>query len=236
MPSPIPTMELLRDVFVLYANFMRELATIEKEHQFNFSELQNVLSAKSEDFFPSLIALDPKVQLAFLATIGKLLSISKEFQNPMALRASDKLSFAEKPDPIISELEIAIGPTKITSSPTDLDKELVERCAHKDYHDTLTNALAVLEDRMRSKLNVGREYFGEKLINLAFNPEKGRLALGETSAGKEGTYLLFKGAFSFFRNPPAHTLSLDEGRNAALKVTCLVDLLIKLVAKARLQY
>ena len=60
------------------------------------------------------------------------------------------------------------------------------------------------------------------------------MTLGETSAERQGVYLLFKGAFSFLRNPPSHTLSVDPGRNAALKVMALVDLLIKLIDQADL--
>jgi len=227
------TLELLRDILKLYGNFIRELAEIEQLHDFNFSELQNVFGGPdSTDFYSSLMQQDPKMQLAFISTFGKFALLSKDFQNAMAFRATEKMSFAEKLDEIVAGLESATGASTITTQPTDIDRQLIERCAHKDYHDTVTNAFPLLEDRMRSKLDVGREYSGDQLVNLAFNPDSGRLSLGTTSPEKQGIYLLFKGAFSFLRNPPSHTLGVDEGRNAALKIITLIDLLIKLVDKA----
>jgi len=236
MRSARETLELLRDILMLYGNFVHELAEIEMKHNFNFSELQNVLGGPDAPaFYSSLMKLDPKMQLAFVSVMGKFVPLSKELQNALALKASDKLSFAEKLNDTVADLENATGVSLITSRPTDLDKHLVEKCAYKDYHDTVTNAFALLEDKMRSKLGVGREYFGDDLITLAFSPEKGRLTLGATSAERQGTCLLFRGAFSFLRNPPSHTLGVDEGRNAALKVTHMVDLLIKLVDSADLR-
>lgn len=230
------TLELLRDIFRLYGNFIRELAEIERIHDFNFSELQKVLGGPdSTTFYSSLMQQDPKMQLAFISTIGKFASLSKEFQNAMALRATDKLAFAGKLDDIVADLESGTGASTITSHPTDVDIQLIERCAQKDYHDTITNAFPLLEDRMRSKLAVGREYSGDQLVNLAFNTDSGRLNLGTTAAEKQGIYLLFKGAFSFLRNPSSHTLGVDEGRNAALKVTYFVDLLIKFIDKTSLR-
>lgn len=236
MPPARQTLELLRDVLRLFANFVREVGEIEKEHDFNFSELQKVLGGPdSTAFFSSLMELDPRVQLSFLRVIAKYTTLSKELQNPMALKATDKLGLAEKLDDLVADLEAGIGVSKKTSRPTDLDKQLVYRCAGKDYHDVVTNSFALLEDRIRSKLGVGREQFGEELVNLAFNPSKGKLVLGETPSEREGIYLLFRGAFSFLRNPPSHTLGVDEGRNAALKLMDMVDLLVKLIDKASLE-
>lgn len=236
MRSARETLELLRDILRLYRNFVRGLVEIEREDDSNFSELENVLGGSdSAVFFTSLMGLDSKIQLGFVSAMGKFVPLSKDFQNALALGTSEKMSFVEKLDAILADLEGAIGISRIASRPADLDKQLVERCTHKDYHDTVTNAFALLEDKMRSKLGIGREYSGEELIPLTFNPEKGRLTLGATSAERQGIYLLFRGAFSFLRNPPSHTLSVDEGRNAALKVAYMVDLLIKLVDKADLR-
>jgi len=236
VPPAKQTLELLRDVFRLMANFVREAGVLEKEHSFNFSELPNVLGGPdSSAFFASLMELDQKTQLSFVKFLGKYATVSKDLQNPLALKATDKLALATKLDDLIVDLERAVGVSKISNIPTDLDAQLLDRCAGKDYHDVVTNAFALLEDKIRHKLGVGREHFGEKLIDLAFNTYKGKLVLGQTLAEKEGIYLLFKGAFSFLRNPPSHTLNVDEGRNAALKLMQMVDLLIKLIDKADLR-
>jgi uncharacterized protein (TIGR02391 family) len=230
------TLELLRDVLRLMANFVRETGLLEKEHGFNLSELQNPVGGPdSSTFITSLIQLDQKTQLSFLNFLGKYAALSKDLQNPLALKAADKLALAGKLDVLIADLEGSVGVSRISRVPTDLDPRLVDRCAGKDYHDVVTNAFALLEDEIRQKLGVGREQFGGSLIDLAFSPDKGGLVLGQTPAEKEGIYLLFKGAFSFLRNPPSHTLNVDEGRNAALKLIHRIDLLIKLVDKANLR-
>jgi hypothetical protein len=72
----------------------------------------------------------------------------------MALKATNKLGLAEKLDDLVADLEAGIGVSKKTSRPTDLDKQLVCRCAGKDYPDVVTNCFALLEDRIRSKLGV----------------------------------------------------------------------------------
>ena len=64
--------------------------------------------------------LDPKMQLAFVSTIGQFVPLSKEFQNALSLRASDKMSFAMKLDNIVTDLENAVGAGTITSQPTVL--------------------------------------------------------------------------------------------------------------------
>ena len=99
----------------------------------------------------------------------------------------------------------------------------------------MTNAFPLLEDRIREKAGADRSCCGDKLIDFALNPESGRLILGDSAAEREGAYFLFKGAMRFLRNPPSHTLTVtvDEGRNAAIKVMYMVDLLIKLLDKAR---
>jgi len=233
MPPARQTLELLRDVLRIYANFVRETAEVEKEHDFDFTELQNLFGkTDSSTFFSSLSKLDPKVQVAFISTMGRIAVLAKETQNPLALKPADKLSLAEKLDATVYDLENAVGVSKVTSKPTDLDKQLVERCAKKDYHDTVTNAFALLEDKMRERIGEGRESYGEQLVNLCFNPDSGRLILGQTESERQGIYLLFRGAFSFLRNAPSHTLTIDEDRNAAPKVMHMVDLLMKLVEKA----
>jgi hypothetical protein len=78
MPPARQTLELLRDVLRLLSNFVREVGEIEKEHDFNFSDLQNVLSGPdSTAFFSSLMELDPRIRLSFLRVIAKYTTLSK---------------------------------------------------------------------------------------------------------------------------------------------------------------
>lgn len=116
-----------------------------------------------------------------------------------------------------------------------IDSKLYDRCIDKDYHDVLTNAFPILEDRIRAKIGVDKSYYGKKLINHAFNPKTGKLILGETPSEQESIYLLFNGAIGFLRNPTSHSLMEDESNIESFEIICMVDLLLKFVKKAKLR-
>lgn len=116
-----------------------------------------------------------------------------------------------------------------------IDPKLYQRCTNKDYHDVVTNAFPVLEDRIRAKISVDASYSAQKLIDHAFKSETGRLILGETSSEQNALHLLFKGAFGFLRNPPSHRLTGEESNIEAFEIVCMVDLLLRIVDKARLR-
>ncbi len=116
-----------------------------------------------------------------------------------------------------------------------IDPKLYERCKDKDYHDVVTNAFPVLEDRIRAKIGVDPNYSGRRLIDHAFNPNTGKLTLGETQSEREAFYFIFQGALGFLRNPPSHRLTEDESNVEAFEIICMVDLLLRLVDRARLR-
>jgi uncharacterized protein (TIGR02391 family) len=116
-----------------------------------------------------------------------------------------------------------------------IDPKLYERCKDKDYHDVVTNAFPILEDRIRAKIGVDPSYSGRKLIDYAFNPKTGKLTLGETESERESFYFIFRGALGFLRNPPSHRLTEDESNVETFEIICMVDLLLKLVERARLR-
>ena len=114
-----------------------------------------------------------------------------------------------------------------------IDSKLYERCKDKDYHDVVTNAFPILEDRIRAKAGVDPSYSGKRLIDYAFNPNTGKLTLGETKSEREAFYFIFRGALGFLRNPPSHRLTEDEGNIEAFEIICMVDLLLGIVDKAK---
>jgi hypothetical protein len=95
-------------------------------------------------------------------------------------------------------------------------------CVNKNYRDTANNAFPLVEDRLRLKLGVDRGRSGNDLVDYAFNTTSGKLLVGNSSSEQEGVLLLFKGVF-----PPAHTLGIEEGRDAAQS--------LKIIEKARLR-
>lgn len=116
-----------------------------------------------------------------------------------------------------------------------IDPQLFERCKDKDYHDVVTNAFTVLEERIRQKINADPSYTGTRLINHAFHPQNGKLALGETASERESFFFIFRGTLGFLRNPPAHRFTEDESAIEAFEIICIVDLLLRLVKKASLR-
>ena len=133
----------------------------------------------------------------------------------------------EKAPPIVSDI--------LRQCARFIDPKLYERCKDKDYHDIVTNAFPILEDRIRAKIGVGPSYSGQKLIDHAFNPKTGRLILGKIPGEQEAVHLLFKGAIGFLRNPPSHSLTEDESNIEAFEIICMVDLLFRVVDKAQLR-
>jgi len=115
-----------------------------------------------------------------------------------------------------------------------IDPKLYERCKDKDYHDVVTNAFPILEDRIRAKIGVDASYSGRKLIDYAFNPKTGKLTLGETESEREALYFIFQGALGFLRNPPSHRLTEEESNIETFEIICMVDLLLRIVDKAKL--
>jgi hypothetical protein len=73
------------------------------------------------------------------------------------------------------------------------------------------------------------------LIDYAFNPDTGKLTLGETKSEREAFYFIFRGALGFLRNPPSHRITEDESNSEAFEIICMVDLLLRIVDKAELR-
>lgn len=104
-----------------------------------------------------------------------------------------------------------------------IDPQLYELCAGKDYHDVVTNAFTVLEDRIRSKAGLDPSHTGTKLMDEVFNPSTGLLVSGSTHNEREFFYLIFRGAHGFLRNPPSHRITGSESEIEPVEVMCLVD-------------
>jgi len=142
-------------------------------------------------------------------------------------RGSISFDLEEKASPIMSGI--------LRECAKFIDPKLYERCKDKDYHDVVTNAFPILEDRIRAKIGADPSYSGRKLIDEAFNPKTGKLTLGETASEREAFYFIFQGALGFLRNPPSHRLTEEENNTETFEIICMVDLLLKIVDKAKLR-
>jgi len=139
---------------------------------------------------------------------------------------------------IVFELDDTAPPrvsTVLRECENFIDPKLYERCKDKDYHDVVTNAFPILEDRIREKIGVDPSYSGQKLIDHAFHPNTGKLILGKISSERQALHLLFKGAIGFLRNPPSHRLEEDESDIESFEIILMIDLLLRIVDKAKLR-
>jgi uncharacterized protein (TIGR02391 family) len=116
-----------------------------------------------------------------------------------------------------------------------IDSLLFERCKDKDYHDVITNAFVVLEEKIRAKSGAQFDVYGQQLIDYAFNPKSGRLYVGETESERESYFLILRGIFGSFRNPSSHHLTGNESDVESFEIILTVDLLLKLVERARVR-
>jgi len=142
-------------------------------------------------------------------------------------RGAVSFDLEEKAPPIVSSI--------LRECAKFIDPKLYERCKDKDYHDVITNAFPILEDRIRAKIGVGPSYSGKTLIDYAFHYNTGKLILGETSSEREALYFIFRGAIGFLRNPPSHRLTGEESNIETFETICMVDLLLRIVDKAKLR-
>jgi len=170
------------------------------------SDVEGILSGtRYHNFDPPIIGYVKNIQMLGHATIFEL---------------------EEKAPPIISGI--------LRECAKFIDPKLYERCKDKDYHDVVTNAFPILEDKIRAKIGADPSYSGRKLIDYAFNPNTGKLTLGETKSEREAFYFIFQGALGFLRNPPSHRFTEGEGNIEAFEVISMVDLLLRIVDKAKL--
>lgn len=74
-----------------------------------------------------------------------------------------------------------------------------------NYDAAVVEAFKFLEEQLRSILQVSAdEYYGEKLINMAFAQNDGKLQMGRGDSEQKALRNFVSGAYALFRNPAAH--------------------------------
>ena len=121
------------------------------------------------------------------------------------------------------------------------DEELISRCADiltasSNFDRVINQASQVLEDRIRTKSNLGRSFTGIRLINTALNSDstKSVLIVSENNEEHEGFCHICRGIMLAFRNPTHHYLSDSFEREDALKFTTFIDNLLQIVDKCKI--
>ena len=86
-----------------------------------------------------------------------------------------------------------------------LDDAVVDLLKDKQYDAAVVAAFKHLDSQLQKTLKVSpHDFFGEKLVNLAFAPNSGKLQLGTSESEQLGLRNFFSGANAIFRNPSAH--------------------------------
>jgi Mg/Co/Ni transporter MgtE len=103
-------LELLRDLFLLYSNFLQEVTSLQKEH--NIPDIQRYLSTINAMDFLRGLSLLPSEQLQrvfkVLMDIGTIATI----KNPLELSPNDRLTLIERLNIMARELEQVVGVSK----------------------------------------------------------------------------------------------------------------------------
>lgn len=86
-----------------------------------------------------------------------------------------------------------------------LGDAVVDLLKSRNYDAAVVAAFKHLDGQLQNALGVSpHEYYGEKLINLAFAPNIGKLQLGTNESEQQGMRNFFSGANAVFRNSSAH--------------------------------
>lgn len=113
-----------------------------------------------------------------------------------------------------------------------IDDELNRSCLDKSYEDAITSAFRILEVRVRTRINAGPELIGTELMDLAFNPERGKLVFGETPSERQAVHQVFRSAYMMLRNPPSHRYLEEFAGAEIVEIVMFVDFLLKILTKA----
>jgi HAD superfamily phosphoserine phosphatase-like hydrolase len=116
------------------------------------------------------------------------------------------------------------------------DSRLRARCEDilhgtADFDRAINQATLVLEDRIRKKVKASEHFYGERLVDYAYNEDLENTRLRVRSKGKSdqrGFTRLMKGVVPVFRNIAHHQI-IDVSREEAARITAFIDLWLRVV-------
>lgn len=118
------------------------------------------------------------------------------------------------------------------------DQDLKSRCsdiltAPGNFDRVINQATLVLEERIREKSEASG--IGTQLVNNAINTDinKSILVITGSQDEHEGVGHICRGIMMAFRNPTHHYITDSYTREDALKVCAFIDILLKIVDKAK---
>lgn len=119
--------------------------------------------------------------------------------------------------------------------------DLLSRCLSlfndDEYEHAIFSAFKLIEEKVRKKAGLDPSFYGVNLITEALHPSRGKLQIPSCglASEQEGIYNLFKGAIAFFKNPSSHRTVNYDNRLNAMKIIAFADLLLQILATAKVK-
>jgi len=123
-------------------------------------------------------------------------------------------------------------PPKLSSA---LASEISEKLIVREPDSAVRKAFIVFEDKLRQKVGVDDEFYGEELINSAFGVNKGKLMAYEQENKRTGIRNLMSGTFAIYRNSIMHHEMEPLDKNTAIMLLTLIDEFVKIVDKSEVK-
>jgi len=158
-------------------------------------------------------------------------SVSDEVSESVAATESSTASLAttKRPRPVLLE-SIQLLDTALKERCLDLFNDFTEKRQHSRFDTVIVEATRILEDRLRTKMQV-EGHTGDELAVLAFG-SKPKLRVSDVEAEQQAVLLFFKGIFGYIRNPPHHKLLGELSPERTLQILALLDYAIHIVESA----
>jgi hypothetical protein len=122
------------------------------------------------------------------------------------------------------------------------DEELRNRCADLlsapgNFDRAINQATQVLETRIRAIASPTSQLVGAALVNefIKAKPDDSRIIISDDPGEQKGAADLMRGIVGAYRNPSHHFIQYNVTREEALKLCCFIDILISMLARARIQ-
>ena len=114
----------------------------------------------------------------------------------------------------------------------DLHEDIVRKCREdfisEKYDEVVSNALKLLEIKVRGKAGFDISFYGRSLMESAFNPQNTPFEIEGTASDIQGWSEIFKGIIGAIRNPLSHR-ALDLEKVEAFQILCFVSYLLSFV-------
>jgi hypothetical protein len=220
----------LKSVGVLYVAHLRQRRN-------EFAARTNVSKYAVEELDAKLSKFEEKVKSTGVFGRASTVALLVDELAPLRVTAEipstgkSEVSLANVPEPRPVMLErVQVLDAQLKERCLDLFNDFTQKGQHKRFDTVIVEATRILEDRLRSKMEVTGQT-GDELAVMAFGP-KPKLRVSDVDAEQQAVLLFFKGIFGYIRNPPHHKLLGELSPERTLQILALLDYAIHIVESA----